>query len=322
MLKTEKVSEELKDFKEKYRKNESEVTKLQKEIEHLRARLKLFEDQKIELEHLNDQWENSARILEYSKQDLEERLYQAEENAIMYKGELDELQFAKEVEVQRLKEECGELRQEIMLLTSQKGDTNKIAELEKTLLNTLKEQEDLKSQLDNSRQTKVSNSRISSRKGSMDSASNSQSESSHSVKVIVKIRPALESDNNKNICVTYDDSAIQISLSSNKEKLKTLNEVKKFEFDRVFGFDSNINDIFLEISPSINTVATGGRACILAYGQTGSGKTHTMNEVLSKSLESLNLLMIGEDSQVYLNCIEIYNEQVRNLLSNESLSKN
>ncbi|CAG9313944.1 KAR3 [Blepharisma stoltei] len=322
LQKSSKLSEELQSYKEKYQKNEFEVCKLQKEIEHLKSRLKLFEEQKRELEHLNDQWENSARILEFSKQDLEERLYQAEENAIMYKGELDEIACAKEVEIQRLKEECNELRQEIATLAAQKGDTTRLAELEQMLNNTLKEQEELKSQLDVSRQTKKSgSSHISSRRDSIDSGTNSPAEACQSVKVLVKVRPVLESDANKGVCLAYNDSGIQVSTVLSKEKGKTITDVKKFEFDRIFGSESSIDDLFYDITPSLNMVANGGRACILAYGQTGSGKTHTMNEVLSKSVEALKLL-IGTDCQIFLNCIEIYNEQVRNLLSNDALSKN
>ncbi|CAG9315886.1 unnamed protein product [Blepharisma stoltei] len=319
--KIEKLTEELQNYKERYQKNESEVCKLQKEIDQLRSRLKIFEEQKRELEHLNDQWENSARILEYSKQDLEERLYQAEENAIMYKGELDEITYAKEVEIQRLKEECNELRQEIATLATQKGDTTRLAELEQMLSNTLKEQEELKSQLDTSRQTKKSGSHISSRRNSIDSSTNSPAEACHSVKVLVKVRPVLDSDTNKSTCVAYDELGIQVSTFLNKEKGKPITEIKKFEFDRIFGSESSIDDLFFDIAPSINMVASGGRACILAYGQTGSGKTYTMNEVLSKSVEALKVAIVGE-YQVYLNCIEIYNEQVRNLLSNDALSKN
>ena len=59
----------------------------------------------------------------------------------------------------------------------------------------------------------------------------------------------------------------------------------------------------------------------MSYGQTGSGKTFTMNGLISMSLDMLASI-ISNDSKISLHCIEIYNEQVRNLLSDSGLSKN
>ena len=116
--KIENLTAELKQMREKFQKNEQEVCRLQKEVENLRLILKQHEEHKRDLEQLNDQWENSARYLEYTKQELEERLYQAEESAILIKSELDEISIQKEIEIQRYKDEIKELRQELSLLSS------------------------------------------------------------------------------------------------------------------------------------------------------------------------------------------------------------
>ena len=68
---------------------------------------------------MNDHWENSARCLDFTKKDLELKLYEAEENAIMVKTELEELSAQKEIEIQRLKDEIRDLKQEVSILHSQ-----------------------------------------------------------------------------------------------------------------------------------------------------------------------------------------------------------
>ena len=49
----------------------------------------------------------------FSKNDLEQKLYQAEEEAILYKEELDAIRLAKEEEVARLRNEMKDLEDEL-----------------------------------------------------------------------------------------------------------------------------------------------------------------------------------------------------------------
>jgi uncharacterized coiled-coil protein SlyX len=53
-----------------------------------------------------------GRILEFSNQELEQRLTTAEEYVIMYKEELDEVATQREEEVQRLKDQIRLLTEE------------------------------------------------------------------------------------------------------------------------------------------------------------------------------------------------------------------
>ena len=287
-------------MKLKYQKNEAEIVRLHKELDSVRRIVKQYEDQKRELEHLNDQWENSTRILEYSKQDLEERLYQAEESVIMYKEELDEVSNAKEAEMQRLRDEVKDLRHEISILESQHGDIKKIQVLEIALNKAMADQKTLKAQL---------------------TKSPPDSSNGNGVSVYAKIRPVLSNDLCKVVAVSSDNTSVKVSLPRDaKDKTRPI-QTRVFEFDKVFGSKSSVEDLFVDLTPSIHHFAEGGCSCIMSYGQTGSGKTFTMNGLISKSLDLLDTI-VSNDTKLSFHCIEVYNEQVRNLLSDGVLSKN
>ncbi|CAI9283462.1 unnamed protein product [Lactuca saligna] len=52
---------------------------------------------------------------------------------------------------------------------------------------------------------------------------------------------------------------------------------KMFTFNKVFGGNTNQEQIYLDTQPLIRSVLDGYNVCIFAYGQTGSGKTYTMS---------------------------------------------
>lgn len=294
MKKIEDLQDELGIYKKKYQQNENEVASLHKEILQLKGTLKKFEDQKRELEDLNDQWENSNRVLEYSKQDLEEKLYLAEENVIMYKEELGEIASQKETELQRLRDEIKELKQELLVMVNQHGDIGKIHELELSLQKALEEMANLKKPEEKS---EVSCSTVS---------------------VFVKLRPVSEPDFGKALALQSCNNEITIEMAKDKNKPAL---VKQFSFERVYGVTETIEDLFIDIKQSLTFFAAGGSCCIISYGQTGSGKTYTMHGLIAKSLQYLAEL-IQNDGKISLHCIEVYNEQVRDLLSDSGLSKN
>ena len=299
--KIEDLQEELRNLKIKYQQGEAEINKFHKEIDYLKNILKKHEEQKRELEHLNDQWENSNRILEYSKQDLEERLYQAEENVIMYKEELGEVATQKETELQRLRDEIKDLKQELLIIVNQHGDANKIKELEHHLNKALEEMNNLK-------------------KKSLDDGNREKENfNCSSVSVYAKLRPVLENDSNKILALSTNKN--EIVVNPLKEKIKNNLPLKSFTFEKVYNISNTLEDLFEDIKPSLTHFSTGGSCCILSYGQTGSGKTYTMNGLISQALNSLSS-MISKDSKITLHCIEVYNEQVRDLLTDGGLSKN
>ncbi|KAF7828271.1 kinesin-like protein KIN-14J isoform X1 [Senna tora] len=104
---------------------------------------------------------------------------------------------------------------------------------------------------------------------------------------------------------------------------------KLFKFNKVFGPSASQEEVFMDTRPLIRSVLDGYNVCIFAYGQTGSGKTYTMSgpSLSSKSDWGVNyralhdLFQISQsrrDSIAYevgVQMVEIYNEQVRDLLS-------
>ncbi|MFS7940864.1 putative minus-end-directed kinesin ATPase [Helianthus anomalus] len=103
---------------------------------------------------------------------------------------------------------------------------------------------------------------------------------------------------------------------------------KMFTFNKVFGGNTTQEQIYVDTQPLIRSVLDGYNVCIFAYGQTGSGKTYTMSgpDITTKETWGVNyralrdLFQLTETRkdfikyEVGVQMIEIYNEQVRDLL--------
>jgi kinesin family protein C1 len=106
----------------------------------------------------------------------------------------------------------------------------------------------------------------------------------------------------------------------------------RFGFDHVFSPNQGQEDVWEATEPLVQSAIDGFNVCIFAYGQTGSGKTYTMlgepsNEGLiarsvsklfeaKHEMEALSRRETKVDLSVEL--LEIYNEQVRDLLAPNS----
>ncbi|KAG8093146.1 hypothetical protein GUJ93_ZPchr0012g20502 [Zizania palustris] len=132
----------------------------------------------------------------------------------------------------------------------------------------------------------------------------------------------------------------QLSLSSSvagtEERTITINTLtkygknghKSFSFNKVFGPASTQEEVFSDMQPLIRSVLDGFNVCIFAYGQTGSGKTYTMSgpKVLTEESLGVNYRALNDlfniqtqrkgtiNYEISVQMIEIYNEQVRDLL--------
>ncbi|GFP94656.1 kinesin-like protein nack1 [Phtheirospermum japonicum] len=97
---------------------------------------------------------------------------------------------------------------------------------------------------------------------------------------------------------------------------------RAFSFDKVFGPDSSTENVYED---GVKTVALsalmGINATIFAYGQTSSGKTYTMRGITEKAVNDIYMHIINtpeRDFKIKISGLEIYNENVRDLLNSES----
>ncbi|GMT01087.1 hypothetical protein PENTCL1PPCAC_30672, partial [Pristionchus entomophagus] len=148
------------------------------------------------------------------------------------------------------------------------------------------------------------------------------SQSCEKIKVFARVRPSKEEKVHKVVYIEQDNN-ITINLD---------NDPKRFEFDGVFGEDSQQMEVFNgAASRIVDGTLHGYNGTIFAYGQTGSGKTHTMigspgkfdsgSGIIPRGLHLLfNLLeqkteeMPGQfSSKITISFVEIYNENIYDL---------
>ncbi|KAL6494315.1 hypothetical protein OROGR_031115 [Orobanche gracilis] len=153
------------------------------------------------------------------------------------------------------------------------------------------------------------------------------------IRVYCRIRPFLPGQKgNKSIVEYIGENGELIVLNPSKQGKEGR---RSFKFDKVYGSTATQEEVFLDIQPLIQSVLDGYNVCIFAYGQTGSGKTYTMSGpdaatekecgVNYRALDNLFRISQSRESnftyEVSIQMVEIYNEQVRDLLSNDSSQK-
>ncbi|XP_020593930.1 LOW QUALITY PROTEIN: kinesin-like protein KIN-14C [Phalaenopsis equestris] len=153
------------------------------------------------------------------------------------------------------------------------------------------------------------------------------------IRVCCRIRPLLPRENTKFTIIDYIGENGELTIVNPSKHGK--DGQKMFKFNKVFGPAATQGEVFSDIRPLVRSVLDGYNVCIFAYGQTGSGKTYTMSGPDSPSEEewgvnyrALNdLFHISRHRrntvlyEVGVQMIEIYNEQVRDLLSNDASQK-
>ncbi|XP_028761518.1 kinesin-like protein KIN-14L isoform X1 [Neltuma alba] len=147
------------------------------------------------------------------------------------------------------------------------------------------------------------------------------------IRVYCRIRPSSCAES-KNVIefIGKDGSLVLLDPSKTQKDGR-----KVFQFNRVFGPSAGQGEIYTDTRPLIRSVIDGYNVCIFAYGQTGSGKTYTMSGPSGGSSKDMgiNYLALNDLFQmsnqrkdiitydIYVQMVEIYNEQVRDLLAEE-----
>ena len=156
-------------------------------------------------------------------------------------------------------------------------------------------------------------------------------EKSETVKVVVRCRPLSQKEiNEQNECVTNVDMTNHTISLCNPTNVK---EIKNFTFDYTYGWKATQEQIFNETAkPILESVMQGYNETIFAYGQTGTGKTYTMEGtdkegdkgIIPRSIEWIFSNIKNYANQQFLvrgSFVEIYNEEVRDLLSKNTKAK-
>ena len=150
---------------------------------------------------------------------------------------------------------------------------------------------------------------------------------SECVKVAIRVRPMnkREKEQNSRLCVQVDKDNNTVSVISDK------NESKTFPFDYVYPMETTQREVYDQVAfPIVDSIFQGYNGTIFAYGQTGCGKTFTMmgiitdpqlRGVIPNAFDHIFgfIKTEGESRKFFLRCsfVEIYNEEVRDLLGNK-----
>eukprot|EP00941_MAST-03F_sp_MAST-3F-sp1_P004640 g4640.t1 len=141
------------------------------------------------------------------------------------------------------------------------------------------------------------------------------------IRVFLRVRPVVESELKSN-----SDVACSFPMEGSVEVVHAKKRRKKtWEFDHVYNMESTTTNIFEEIRPLVTSVMDGFNVCIFAYGQTGAGKTYTMEGnaqdegIYWRALGHLFDLGVERSKnwncEVRMSLLEIYNEKIRDLLT-------
>ena len=154
---------------------------------------------------------------------------------------------------------------------------------------------------------------------------------SESVKVVMRCRPLtpkeMEEQRECIVNVDMDIGSIQVYNPGN------IKELKSFTFDHTYDWRATQQLIFEQTAlPILESIMEGYNGTIFAYGQTGTGKTYTMegndNEtdkgIIPRSIDWIFNNIKNYPAQQFLvrvSFVEIYNEEVRDLLSKAKRQK-
>ncbi|TSP90500.1 Kinesin-like protein KIF18A [Bagarius yarrelli] len=163
------------------------------------------------------------------------------------------------------------------------------------------------------------------------------------VKVVVRVRPSnpKERDGNfkkvvrvvDNHMLIFDPKETEVTFfrgqKVGRDVTKRANKDLKFVFDHVFGEDSTQMEVFENTTKGVvDGVLNGYNCTVFAYGATGAGKTHTMlgssenPGVMYLTMKELfNRMDLIKEEKVFdlaFSYLEVYNEQIRDLLVNSS----
>jgi kinesin family protein C2/C3 len=176
------------------------------------------------------------------------------------------------------------------------------------------------------------------------------------LRVMCRIRPFLENENSSLVKKAFLDTFEITNDSITLLETNVSNRKKKYDMDYIFGQRSLQHEVYEEVSLLVQSMIRGNNICVISYGQTCSGKTYTIQghqnlnnkdgnnnnnnncnsnsnrnnnynnpgisvRVAKELFELLNLYDRNKPknlcSKLSLSIIEIYNENIYNLLNED-----
>ncbi|OIR58820.1 MAG: kinesin-like protein [Amphiamblys sp. WSBS2006] len=160
------------------------------------------------------------------------------------------------------------------------------------------------------------------------------------IRVFCRLRPPADGAETGHIVLPPSEESSTIELRPAQDRTDISGHQKSFAFtfDRIFGQSDTQEMVFEEISQLVQSVLDGYPVCIFAYGQTGSGKTYTMegpegiyrdsamNPQMGMIPRAVHQLFLAAEQaavrgwafEIEASFLEIYNESIRDLLSNSN----
>jgi hypothetical protein len=124
-----------------------------------------------------------------------------------------------------------------------------------------------------------------------------------------------------------DDKTLQINIDPNV--LKKMNSISSYTFSKIFTENSTQEEVFEIVCKNlVDELLMGKSGLVFTYGMTNAGKTFTVvgggsnPGILPRSLTYLYSLLDNLNLKVFCNYVEIYNEEVFDLLSHDPKNKN
>ncbi|KAL2599261.1 hypothetical protein GLYMA_10G045500v4 [Glycine max] len=157
------------------------------------------------------------------------------------------------------------------------------------------------------------------------------------VQVLLRCRPLSDDELRSNVprVVTCYENKREVSVM---QTLANKQVDRVFTFDKVFGPKSQQRSIYEQaIAPIVNEVLDGFNCTVFAYGQTGTGKTYTMEGgmrnkggdlpaeagVIPRAVRQIFDILEAQnaDYSIKVTFLELYNEEITDLLSPEDNSR-
>ncbi|KAK7268018.1 hypothetical protein RIF29_20700 [Crotalaria pallida] len=161
------------------------------------------------------------------------------------------------------------------------------------------------------------------------------------VQVLLRCRPFSEDELRSNApqVLTCNEYNREVAVS---QSIAGKHTDRVFTFDKVFGPSAQQKDLYEQaVVPIVNEVLEGFNCTIFAYGQTGTGKTYTMEGeskrsksrpngelpaeagVIPRAVKQIFDTLEGQNAEysVKVTFLELYNEEITDLLAPEEISK-